>query len=223
MASREQLEAEQVAQALLGSVSGLELPPQVVMPPQAAIPQVPVAAVPPQVETRPPAANPQVPIAANPRVPVAANPRVPAAPVLEEKHDPVVPAPVAPAPQDAVPNAQSNPPVTPHHRLMLRLVRALPIASNTQLQAMLDVFNPRVTPPPAAQNSNPSPQQRSFPPPNHAGCLPPYRPPTCLPRRNTARTRPIERSATTPPCAALTKKVRPPPQQFTPSPSSYLY
>ena len=55
-----------------------------------------------------------------------------------------------------MPNAQSDPPVTVHRRLLSRLVRALPIASESQLQAMLNVFDHRANPP-AAQNPPPAP------------------------------------------------------------------
>ena len=55
-----------------------------------------------------------------------------------------LPLPPPRAPQGAVSGAHSNPPLTGHRLLLSRLVRALPIASESQLQAMLDVFDPRV-------------------------------------------------------------------------------
>ena len=145
MANAEQKDAVQVARALLGSISGQELPPQVEMLPQQPPPPS-VAAGQAQV---PPPANPALP-------PHPAN--------LEVKVDPVVPDPAAPAPQGAVPGAQSNPPLTGHRLLLSRLVRALPIASESQLQAMLDVFDPRAAPP-AAQYPNPPQREQPLPRP----------------------------------------------------------
>ena len=101
------------------------------------------------------AANPQVPAAANPQVPPTVNPQAPSPAAPEAKQDPEVPDHAASAPLGASSSARSNPPVTIHRQLLLRLVRALPIASESQLQAMLNVFDPSATPPPAAPNSNP--------------------------------------------------------------------
>ena len=108
--------------------------------------------LPPQVQVLPPAAAPEVPVAAA-QVPVAAAP--------EEKGDPV---PAVQAPQNANLGAQSNPPVTLHRRLLARLVRALPIASEGQLQAMLNVFSPSAAPP-VDRDLTPPPCDRPLPPP----------------------------------------------------------
>ena len=85
--------------------------------------------------------------------PPIVEPEEPVAAVPEEKLDT---APPDQASQSSVPNAQSDPPVTVHRRLLSRLVRALPIASESQLQAMLNVFDHRAHPP-AAQNPPPAP------------------------------------------------------------------
>ena len=135
----------QVARDLLGSVSGQQLPPEVLVPP--------------------PAANPEVPAAAPPEVPTAAAPEVK-----------VDPAPPVQAPQAANLGAHSSPPVTLHRQLLSRLVRALPIASETQLQAMLNVFDPR-TAHPAAPDATPPPVVRPLPPPPVLPVVNPLLPP----------------------------------------------
>ena len=99
--------------------------------------------IPPQVQILPPAAAFEVPVAAAP----------------EEKGDP---APAVQAPQNANLEAQSNPPVTLHRQLLSRLVRALPIASDSQLQAMLDIFIPSAAPP-VDQDLTPPPGVRPLP------------------------------------------------------------
>ena len=156
-------------------------PPSSCVPP-AVDPQTQSAAVATQVEVPQPAANPQVPVATNPQVPPPVNPQAPRAAALEAKHDPVAPDHAASASQGASSGARPNPPVTIHRQLLLRLVRALPIASESQLQAMLNVFDPNTTPPPAAPNPNP---------PQNACRVPPH-----PPRRHTARRRPTKRSST---------------------------
>ena len=172
MASEENRDAVEIARALLGSISGQELPPQVVVPPPpAVVPQMQSAAVATQVEVPQPPANPQVPVATNPQVPPPVNPQAPSVAAPEEKHDPVAPDHAASASLGASSGAQSNPPVTIHRQLLLRLLRALPIASEGQLQAMLNVFVPNTTPPPAAPNPNP-PQNTHRVPPVHPGGIP---------------------------------------------------
>ena len=114
---------------------------------------MPVAAVPPQVEELPPAANPQVPDAANLQGPDAANPQGLLAANLQV---PLAANPEVPG-TAAVPNAQSNPPVTVHRQLLSRLVRALPIGFESQLQVMLDVFDPIGPPRPRDTDFQPTP------------------------------------------------------------------
>ena len=171
MTSEENKDAVEVARALLGSISGQELPPKWLCPLPAVDPQMQSAAVATQVEVPQPAANPQVPVAMNPQVPPPVNPQAPSAAAPEAKHDPVAPDHAASASLGASSGARSNPPVTIHRQLLLRLVRALPIASESQLQAMLNVFDPNTTPPPAAPNPNP-PQNASRVPPVHPGGIP---------------------------------------------------
>ena len=116
--------------------------------------------IPPQVQILPPAAAFEVPVAAAP----------------EEKGDP---AAAVQAPQNANLEAQSNPPVTLHRQLLSRLVRALPIASDSQLQAMLDIFIPSAAPP-CGPGSHSSPRRS---PPTPVPCSVFLSPPA--PRRTT--------------------------------------
>ena len=95
--------------------------------------------LPPQVQLPPPPPD-------EPEEPVAA--------VNEVKIDT---APPDQASQSLVPNAQSDPPVTLHRRLLSQLVRALPIASESQLQAMLNVFDHRANHPAAQDPPRPPP------------------------------------------------------------------
>ena len=124
-----------------------------------------------QLEVLHSAVNPMMPAAANPQVPQPVNPQVPSAAVPEEKRGPVVPDHAASAPLGTGSSAQSNPPVTIHRQLLSRLLRALPIASEGQLQSMLNVFDPRATPPPAAPFPNP-PQDARPVHPIHPGGIP---------------------------------------------------
>ena len=145
MANAEQKDAVQVARALLGSISGQELPPQVQVLPQQP-PNPPIAAG--QAEPLPPV-----------------NSGVQPPPVdLEAKVEAAAPDPAAVPPQGAVADAQPDPPLTGHRLLLSRLLRALPIASESQLQAMLRVFDPRAVNP-TAQNPNPPQRQQPVPPP----------------------------------------------------------
>ena len=171
MTSADQKDAAEIARALLGSISGQELPPQVVVPPPADGPQMQGAADATQIEVLHSAVNPMMPAAANPQVPQPVNPQVPSAAVPEEKRGPVVPDHAASAPLGAGSSTQSNPPVTIHRQLLSRLLRALPIASEGQLQSMLNVFDPRATPPPAAPFPNP-PQDARPVHPIHPGGIP---------------------------------------------------
>ena len=85
MTSEKHKDAVEVARALLGSISGQELPPQVAVPPPAVDPQMQSAAVATQVEVPQSAANPQVPVATNPQVPPPVNPQAPSAAAPEAK------------------------------------------------------------------------------------------------------------------------------------------
>ena len=124
--------AAQIARDLLGSASNQArlLPPQVQLPP----PPVPA-----------------------PEEPVAAAPEEKNATVTQVQNDPANdPAPANQPSQSSQSNAPPDPPVTLHRQLLSRLVRALPIASEQQLQSMLNVFDHRAVPP-AAQNPPPPP------------------------------------------------------------------
>ena len=145
MANAEQKDAAQVARDLLGSISGQELPPQVQVQSQRP-PNPPIAAG--QAEPLPPVNSGVQPPPAD----------------LEAKVEAAAPDPAAPPPQGAVSDAQPDPPLTGHRLLLSRLLRALPIASESQLQAMLRVFDPRAVNP-AAQNPNPPQRQQPVPPP----------------------------------------------------------
>ena len=154
MADAEHKEAIQVARAFLGSISGQEIPPPVQGLPQQP-PNPPIAAG--QVEAPPPPVNSGV-------QPPPAD--------LEAKVEAALPEHAADPPQGAVSGAQSNPSLTGHRLLLSRLLRALPIASESQLQAMLEVFDPRAVNP-AAQNPNPPQRRQPVPPLHHMFVAPP--------------------------------------------------
>ena len=121
--------AAQIARDLLGSAGNQAqlLPPQVQLPP-------------------PPAPAPEEPVAAVPEEKDAVVPEVQDEPAND-------PAPANQPSQSSRSNALPNPPVTLHRQLLSRLIRALPIASEAQLQSMLNVFDHRAIPP----RSNPLP------------------------------------------------------------------
>ena len=151
--------AAQIARDLLGSASNQArlLPPQVQLPPPPVLaPEEPVAAVPEEK---------------NATVPEVQN---------EPANDP---APANQPSQSSGSNAQPDPPVTLHHQLQSRLVRALPIASKIQLQSMVNVFDHK-TNPRSAQNL--SPPQSNIPQVGHHSvtmAVPTPRPTISLPRR----------------------------------------
>ena len=132
-----------VAQALLGSLAqqSFELPP----PPGAQ------SVVPPQVDT-----NPQVDDHQNDTV--------------EPHDDAVEPHDNTPPPDIPEQKQQSTDQLTPRHRLLSRLLRALPIASAAQLTDMINVFDPNRNEAPPRRTQNPQPAT-SLPRP-HPGGLP---------------------------------------------------
>ena len=119
--------AAQIARDLLGSAGNQAQ----LLPPQVQLPP-------------PPAPAPEEPVAAVPEEKDAVVPEV----QDEPANDP------APANQ---PSQSSRSNALPLHRQLLsRLIRALPIASEAQLQSMLNVFDHRAIPP-AVQNPPPPP------------------------------------------------------------------
>ena len=130
--------AAQIARDLLGSAGNQAqpLPPQVQLPP-------------------PPAPAPEEPVAAVPEEKDAVVPEVQDEPAND-------PAPANQPSQSSRSNALPNPPVTLHRQLLSRLIRALPIASEAQLQSMLNVFDHRANPP-AVQNPPLPPPPSSVP------------------------------------------------------------
>ena len=156
---------------------------------QALLGAIAQQALPPQVEVDP-----------------AAVPEVALPPV--EPIDLSLPSTPTPPP----PVLQPDAPATPRHQLLRRLLRALPIASDDQMNAMLSVFDPAhelpaARAPPKSINSVPGPNCQTS---HH------------LPRRDVARRSELGRPITTSPDAAVTQKVglrppRPPlPNNFAP-------
>ena len=100
------------------------------------------------------------PVQATPPPPAAAQQAQPAAQVPRDNVDEIKDDPPPSATSEQ--KAQSTDAVPPRHRLLQRLLRALPIASPAQLTAMINVFDPNrdvlLAPPPAT-----TPRHRPFP------------------------------------------------------------
>ena len=150
----EEKAAMAVAQALLGS---LPQQPFVLPPPPAAH-----AAVPPQVDT-----IPQGDDAQNQTV--------------EPHGDDIEPHADTPPPDMTEQNQQSTDQLTPRHRLLSRLLRALPIASVAQLTDMINVFDPNRDDAPPRNTQVPQPLTH-----------PPQPPPGGLPQTNPQSHDPLQ-------------------------------
>ena len=114
------------------------------------------------------------PVQATPPPPAAAQQAQPAAQVPRDNVDEIKDDPPPSATSEQ--KAQSTDAVPPRHRLLQRLLRALPIASPAQLTAMINVFDPNrdalLAPPPPATAPPQNPGTATTQPQSYPGGLP---------------------------------------------------